>query len=104
MMMKKDFHLLSKINDLIRELSESGLLPKWITESEVIRSNDMSGDQNDDGTIKLKIGHVEGAFLLIFVGWGLAFLAFIAEHLTFYHSQKSYKVSKFIEKYFCFAH
>ncbi|XP_055523054.1 uncharacterized protein LOC129717224 [Wyeomyia smithii] len=87
MMVKKDFHLLPKINDLIRRISESGLLGKWQVESDKIRIDEDLGDSeggvHGDGQIVLEFGHIEGAFILIFVGLGLAMVAFIGEIVYF---------------------
>ncbi|KXJ82457.1 hypothetical protein RP20_CCG013678 [Aedes albopictus] len=95
MMVKKDFHLLPKINDLIRRISESGLLGKWQVESDKIRIDedlDEGGGGGDgghgDGQIVLKVEHIEGAFILGAVGLGLATISFIVEVVYFKLKQK----------------
>ncbi|XP_055585201.1 uncharacterized protein LOC129738049 [Uranotaenia lowii] len=87
MMVKKDFHLLSKINDLIRRISESGLLGKWQVESDKIRIDEDLDDEGGGGEgeaqIVLKVEHIEGAFILGAIGLALATVAFICEILHF---------------------
>ncbi|XP_062546120.1 uncharacterized protein LOC134212358 [Armigeres subalbatus] len=102
MMVKKDFHLLPKINELIRRISESGLLGKWQVESDKIRidealdDGDSGSDGGDgsgghgDGQIVLKLEHIEGAFILGVVGLGLATIAFI-EEVVYFKLQQKYK-------------
>ncbi|XP_065073023.1 uncharacterized protein Ir87a [Ochlerotatus camptorhynchus] len=98
MMVKKDFHLLPKINDLIRQISESGLLGKWQVESDKIRIDedlDEGGGGGDDGghgdgQIVLKIEHIEGAFILGTFGLGLATVAFIGE-VIYFRLKRKYK-------------
>lgn len=102
MMMVKDFHLRAKINDLIRQISESGLLPKWQKESEIIRISDGS-DSAGDGNIILKVEHVAGAFFLASIGWSIAILIFCLEWLIYWMSTKDYKVARKMENFFCFA-
>lgn len=101
MMMVKDFHLRAKINNLIRQISESGLLPKWQKESEIIRMLEIDGSA--DGTIKLKVEHVAGAFILIFVGWALASLMYGFEWFVYWLSRKKYRIGQKLEKSICFA-
>ncbi|XP_039445899.1 uncharacterized protein LOC120425434 [Culex pipiens pallens] len=96
MMVKKDFHLLPKINDLIRRISESGLLGKWQVESDKIRVDedleDGGGDDggHGDGQIVLKVEHIEGAFILGAIGLGLSTVAFIGE-IVYFNFKNRYK-------------
>lgn len=87
---KKDFHLLSKFNGLIRTIFESGLLSKWHKDSK----NDDGGNDEDlevnrsinknkNIQMKLKFVHVEGAFLLCGIGLLAASFAFLIEKITF---------------------
>ncbi|XP_058458991.1 uncharacterized protein LOC131435082 [Malaya genurostris] len=105
MMVKKDFHLLPKINDLIRRISESGLLGKWQVESNKIRIDEdlddsdggaagsaEGGGHGGDGQIVLKLDHIEGAFILLFVGLALSVVAFIGEVLYF-RLKKNYQLN-----------
>ncbi|XP_058837724.1 uncharacterized protein LOC131693691 [Topomyia yanbarensis] len=96
MMVKKDFHLLPKINDLIRRISESGLLGKWQVESDKIRidedldgsDGEGGGGEDGDGQIVLKLDHIEGAFILLGVGLGLSAVAFVGELIYFKLKEK----------------
>ncbi|XP_053672276.1 uncharacterized protein LOC128722623 [Anopheles nili] len=93
MLAKKDFHLLPKINELIRRISESGLLGKWQKESEKIRIDD--GDDGghggpDGGQTILRLDHIEGAFLLGAAGLVLALVAFIFE-VVYHRAKRRYR-------------
>ncbi|KFB38749.1 hypothetical protein ZHAS_00006149 [Anopheles sinensis] len=92
MLAKKDFHLLPKVNDLIRRISESGLLGKWQKESEKIRIDEGGEDDNvgADGQTILRLDHIEGAFLLGAVGLGLSLVAFVGE-LVYYWAKRKYR-------------
>lgn len=88
---KKDFHLLSKFNELIRVISESGLLSKWHKDSEKLNGYDTEDIEENKALnhpkniqMKLKIVHVEGAFFLCGVGLLAALFSFIVENITFY--------------------
>lgn len=111
MLVKKNFHLLSKINENIRIISESGLLSKWQKDSEKIGAfNDDSADtknNNPHGSVQmeLKMEHVEGAFLLVLIGLILSTLVFFMELFTFWLSNRK-KDNKMINKFenlFCHA-
>lgn len=88
---KKDFHLLSKFNELIRIISESGLSSKWHKDSEKVNGYDTEDTEENKTSnhhkniqIKLKIVHVEGAFFLCGIGLSAALFSFIVEQITFY--------------------
>lgn len=85
MLTKKDYHLLSKINDIIRTISESGLLSKWQRDSEkkVIPTVVHEGGEGGDA-IKLKIKHVQGGFLVWFIGLVIAGIALGIEWIIFF--------------------
>ncbi|XP_055624912.1 uncharacterized protein LOC129767755 [Toxorhynchites rutilus septentrionalis] len=109
MMVKKDFHLLPKINDLIRRISESGLLGKWQVESDKIRiDEDLNGsgdegadDGHGDGQIVLMVEHIEGAFILGAIGLGLATIVFVGEVVYFRLKQKYKLGDGVLSKLFC---
>ncbi|CAO1422329.1 unnamed protein product [Diamesa serratosioi] len=97
---KKDFHLLSKFNELIRIILESGLLSKWHKDSE--KSGGFNEEDSEENKvqnthkniqIKLKMVHVEGAFFLCGIGLLSAVFAFIVEKISFYLKFKT-KVKK----------
>ena len=113
MLVKKNYHLLSKINENIRIISESGLLSKWQKDSEQIDAfndeltNTNKNNNNPHGSVqmKLKMEHVEGAFLLVIIGLVLSTLVFFMELFTFWLSKKK-KHNKMINKFenlFCHA-
>ena len=104
MLMRKNYHLMFKIDDLIRQITESGLLSKWQKESEKIQKITHDGSKAD-GSIILKIEHVAGAFLLALIGLACATVAFLLEWIT-YLMGKKYK-NEFLQKvesFFCFTH
>uniref|UniRef100_A0A182YGJ7 Putative ionotropic receptor ligand binding domain-containing protein n=1 Tax=Anopheles stephensi TaxID=30069 RepID=A0A182YGJ7_ANOST len=102
MLAKKDFHLLPKINELIRRISESGLLGKWQKESEKIRIDEDQeeggggagggggGERSGEGQTILRLDHIEGAFYLGAAGLILALIAFIGE-LFYYRAKRRYR-------------
>uniref|UniRef100_A0A336M3L9 CSON011600 protein n=1 Tax=Culicoides sonorensis TaxID=179676 RepID=A0A336M3L9_CULSO len=80
MLVKKQFHLLLKIENIIRGITESGLLSKWQRDSELVVVNT---DSDDEGSVtRLKFEHVQGGFLLWVIGMGLAFVAFVFEWIV----------------------
>lgn len=85
---KKNFHLLSKFNKLIRRISESGLFSKWHKDSEKVGGYNVienkTSNNHNNIHMKLKIVHVEGAFFLCGIGLLAALFAFIVEKITFY--------------------
>lgn len=88
---KKDFHLLSKFNELIRRILESGLLSKWHKDSEKVNGYDTENTEENKTSnthkniqMKLKLVHVEGAFFLCGIGLLAALFTFIVEKITFY--------------------
>lgn len=91
MLAKKQYHLLEKINYLLRTISESGLLLRWAQQSESnnvqSENNAPSGGHGGGPVVKLKLEHVQGGFLLLTIGLVLALISFIGEHL-FYHLSK----------------
>lgn len=72
MLTKKQYHLLDKVNSIVRTISESGLLHKWESESSNAAEEESSADANSEGphgnAIKLKIEHVQAGFLLLGIG------------------------------------
>lgn len=83
MLTKKFYHLLPKINYVIRGISESGLLTKWQEDIETVKveTKHSSGGHGGGDVVKLRVRHVEGGFLLWALGLIFASLAFVAEHL-----------------------
>lgn len=99
MLAKKQYHLLEKINYLLRTISESGLLLRWAQQSEnrqAVSTDDAptSGGHGGGPVVKLKIQHVKGGFLLHFLGLVLAFIAFIGEHVFYQLSKRCSLKSK----------
>lgn len=103
MLMRKNYHLMFKIDDLIRRITESGLLTKWQKESEKIRR--LTHNDKGDSSIILKIEHVEGAFLLTLIGLACAAIAFLLEWITYWLG-KRYKngIVQRVESFLCFTH
>lgn len=92
MLTKKQYHLLDKINSLLRTISESGLLARWAQQSE--NSNvdaaplPQQGGHGGGPVVKLKMEHVKGGFLLHLIGLIVALIAFIGEHIFFRLSKR----------------
>ncbi len=83
MTFQKDFHMISQIDYLIREIAESGLLFKWLKDSSRLVPNDNEIKENErvKENVKLTNEHFEGAYLLLFFGEGLALIVFIIENV-----------------------
>jgi hypothetical protein len=108
MMFRKFHHLLPIINEKIRIISESGLLSKWQKESQMTKS----GLNTEKGTgghgsvqMKLRLEHVEGAFLIVLIGLSIALVVFLLEILINWliKNKKSHRISSALEKYLCHA-
>lgn len=85
MLATRDFHLLPKINEVIRSILEAGLFRKWQTESRRINLNDVEDEDTGghDTYVALSMNHIEGAFYLGLIGIGLSVLLFIGEIVYF---------------------
>lgn len=83
MMTQKNFHLLGRMNSIIRRVMEFGLIQKWEKDSDVMQQLKLkigSDDSDEDeGLVVLTVGHIAGAMILMGVGYALALLTFIAE-------------------------
>jgi hypothetical protein len=81
MMLQKDYHLINQINKYISEIVETGLLLKWAKDSSrlVPLDNIINQNERNSGNIKLTFEHVQGAFLLLIVGYLLASVVFAIE-------------------------
>lgn len=106
MLTKKQYHLLGKIDALVRRISESGLLQKWELESSnsVVESVDAAGPH--DNAIKLKIEHVQGGFLLLGVGLAVAAVTFVLEWMYYLLGMGPWPVHYFyvqFGKWFCWG-
>lgn len=98
MLATRDFHLLPKINEVIRSILEAGLFRKWQTESRRINLNHNEEDdvENSNGGsyVALSMNHIEGAFYLGLVGIALSTLVFIGEIIHFKLMNKKVKILK----------
>ncbi|XP_059611138.1 uncharacterized protein LOC132258050 [Phlebotomus argentipes] len=107
MLVKRDFHLLPKINDIIRTILESGLLYKWQKDSEVskVQSTPTEGGEGSATQIVLGISHVQGAFIVLGLGLVVSAVAFSTEWLIFLAIQRDLRGATFlkshIEKMLC---
>lgn len=89
MMTQKNFHLLGRMNSIIRRVMEFGLIQKWEKDSDVMQqlklklgsdAKQSSSDSNEDeGLVVLTVDHIAGALIIMSVGYVLALLTFIAE-------------------------
>ncbi|GAB0100425.1 ionotropic receptor 87a [Sergentomyia squamirostris] len=104
MLVQRDYHLLPKINDIIRTILESGLLSKWQKDSEVskVHLGEVKEEEPEGGEgaqIVLSISHVQGAFIVVGFGLILATLAFCLEWIIFLTIKKDRFGAKFLKKY-----
>ena len=101
------------MNEKIRVIAESGLLTKWQKDSqksgvkEIGSGNDNRGQSGQGGSVqmKLRVEHVEGAFLAALVGLVISFIVFLFEILIhrLRARKKSHRYLKTIESFFCHA-
>uniref|UniRef100_A0A1B0CXD1 Uncharacterized protein n=1 Tax=Lutzomyia longipalpis TaxID=7200 RepID=A0A1B0CXD1_LUTLO len=106
MLAKRDYHLLPKINDIIRTILESGLLYKWQKDSEVSKVYVADASENAEGGIVLSLSHVQGAFIVLGFGLILSAVSFAVEWIIFLTIQKNRPGATFlkrhIERMLCF--
>lgn len=88
-MFRKFHHLLPLMNEKIRTISESGLLTKWMKDSKRVNKKNPLSNEADSGKgghgsaqMKLRLEHVEGAFIVVIIGLTVAFVVFLLEHIT----------------------
>lgn len=87
-------HLLPKINDVIRLVTEHGLVKKWyydyiygaqqamIKERRAFAKHFSNGLPNPlNRIIILKVRHISGAFMILSIGYSIAIIAFLFELL-----------------------
>jgi hypothetical protein len=111
MMFRKFHHLLPIINEKIRVISESGLLLKWQKDSQMARKSSMTNDKDKDKSghgsvqMKLRLEHVEGAFLVVLIGLSFALITFTLEIFaqSLIKRNKNHRISSFIESMICHA-
>lgn len=93
MFYKKSYNLLSRFDDIIRRVLESGLITKWRKDSDLKRNaNQRKNDKAQDENIILTLDHISGAFIVYGIGMGIATLVFICEVIIGYY--KKYKKNK----------
>lgn len=100
---RKDFHLLSKFNDLLRQVAESGLFGKWLREAEARKTSVKAKQMEEarDAAEPLKVKHVQGAFGLLFLGCSVSIIVFIAEIVTNWICRRyNYRWAIEFEKFF----
>lgn len=112
MMFRRHHPLILTMNDKIRAISESGLLSKWKKENTFVAENNDENDgsgRSKDGNgkqMKLRLDHVQGAFILLFIGVLLAAIAFIFELFAFRLLRRDFqnrRLLRLMEEFFCFA-
>lgn len=113
MMFRRNHPLLQTMNEKIRAISESGLLGKWEKENKVVskskNSKNNEGGGDDSSRRKLRLDHVQGAFLLLLIGLSVSLVAFVVELFASRLSRNANKgnqSNKFfnaVERLFCHA-
>lgn len=102
---RRDHHILTRINRNIRGILEAGLLNKWQADSqrESLLSSDTTEDDEDSGTIVLKVGHVQGAFYVVIVGLVVSVIVFLLEVVSFHLTRyERFKWLACMENVFCY--
>lgn len=112
MMFRRHHPLLWTMNEKIRAISESGLLSKWEKENTLVGNEEEGSKDGSSGggkQMKLRLDHVQGAFILLCIGLGIAGLSFLSELIA---SRSAYEISvrypsntffRTVEEFFCFA-
>lgn len=92
MLTQRQFHLLSNINSIIRRVMEFGLIQKWEKDSNQLQQlrlqieanaagKTTTGTNDGEEAVVLTVDHIEGALILMFGGYALALVTFVAEVL-----------------------
>lgn len=93
---QRNYHLLGKMNSIIRRVMEFGLIEKWEKDSDTlqqlqlqIQQNARGGGSSSDGgggggeggdeLVVLKVDNIMGALMLMVGGYAVALVAFVAE-------------------------
>lgn len=90
MPMRIDFQLMPRINSIIRQLYEFGLVERWDKLSQAIATSAvaiklaLAGGSNESNLVVLTVGHIMGSLLILIVGHLIALCAFGIELLTDY--------------------
>lgn len=90
MPMKLDFVLIDAINDVIGKVLENGLVMHWniltqeYTQNAIMFKFIMAEGRFDGENDRqaLTFDHIAGAFVIIGIGWSLAFIAFVMEKIV----------------------
>lgn len=104
MMFQRFHHLLPTINEKIRAIAESGLLTKWQKESQRMASKSLVNEGGHGSKqMKLRLEHVQGAFLVVLIGLSVSFAVFLLELLTQWllRTKKSLRFLKTMESFLC---
>lgn len=115
MMFQRHHPLLLTMNEKIRAISESGLLSKWEKENTIVgngndgKNGDTSKGRGGGKQMKLRLEHVQGAFILLSIGIAISGSFFIFEMLSsrLVHAMVARHPSnafvKAAQEFFCFA-
>lgn len=95
MFFRRNFHLMPRINQHVRNILESGFVTKWEKEDKKLIGDTTPRKENKSNYTVLTLDHVQGAFYLGFIGIGCAFLSFFVEFLVYYYDLYVLKLSKF---------
>jgi hypothetical protein len=82
MMMQKGSPLLLPVNEIITRIVEAGLSDYWlqaIIEETRLKAGILQLESLKDSYIELNVSHLQGAFIFLFIGIGLSFMAFLSE-------------------------
>lgn len=118
MMFRRYHPLLLTMNEKIRAISESGLLSKWEKENTIIGKGD--GENNDGKSknegghgggqqMKLRLDHVQGAFILLSIGVLISGTMFLFELFASHFIQwmtvrcPTNKLFKVVQEFLCYA-
>lgn len=104
MLVRKDYHLLPKFNDLIARVLESGLFGKWYGEAKArkvsVKSLQKAASQSTAQPLQLK--HLAGAYGLLLFGLASSTLSFLFEWFIYYLSRvRKFRWAIFIDNIFC---
>jgi hypothetical protein len=110
LMAKKNFHLLPKINKMLREMAQAGMLTRFRKDSyRLVQNDDDIIDERKHGTTEqpiITINHVQGAFYMGLIGVAIALVVFILEWVFYligkYSGHEWFK--KYLEQYLCYTH
>lgn len=95
MVVRKDFYLLPKLNDILQQAIESGLVQKWKMDSQMYEVKSSESHEQ----VVLAIEHCLAAVILLCIGLLFAGLSLVAEIFTNFSIRSNF--NKWMRPFWC---